>query len=307
MKVLITGAGGFIGKSLRECLKKKEDLCILSPTRNELDISDENAVDKYIVKHKPDIIVHTANKGGDRTTISLEDVVHNNLRMFFNIAKQSSKVHKIIHLGSGAEYGKNKPIVDAKEEDANLAFPKDDYGFYKSVCSRYIEKSDNMVNLRIFGCYGEYEDYRFKFISNAIVKNLLHLPIVINQNVFFDYIYIEDLVRIIEWFIHNDSKYKIYNATSGKKIDLITLANTINKVSDFQSKIEVFNSGLNNEYTSSNQRLMEELGEFKFISHEKAIVKMRNYFGYNLDKLDQKTIVNDPYLKKCNTIWNKGN
>jgi hypothetical protein len=53
------------------------------------------------------------------------------------------------------------------------------------VTSKYIEKSDSIVQIRIFGTYGEYENYRFKFITNAIVKNLLNLPIIINKNVYF--------------------------------------------------------------------------------------------------------------------------
>jgi GDP-L-fucose synthase len=214
-------------------------------------------------------------------------------------------VKKIISFGSGAEYGKHKPIVEAKEEDYLKIQPFDEYGFYKSITSKYIEKSNKIVQLRIFGAYGEYENYRFKFISNAIVKNLLKLPIVINKNVYFDYIYINDLVKMIDWFIHNDTKEKIYNVTTGKKVDLLTLADLVNVTSDFQSEIRVLNDGLNNEYTSNNERIMKELSNFKFTSHKDAIIKMREYFSYNLNNLDKDMIINDPYLKECEKIWEK--
>jgi GDP-L-fucose synthase len=235
----------------------------------------------------------------------MKNITEYNLRIFFNIVKHKKNVKKIISFGSGAEYSKHKPIVNAKEEDYLKVMPLDEYGFYKSITSRCIEKTDKIVQLRIFGTYGEYENYRYKFISNAIVKNLLHLPIVINKNVYFDYIYINDLVKIVDWFIHNESNEKIYNVTTGKKIDLITLANLVNATSDFKSEIKVLNDGLNNEYTSSNQRLIQEVGDFKFTPHKDAISKMRAYFKNNLNILDIEMVKKDPYLDKINEIWKK--
>ena len=129
------------------------------------------------------------------------------------------------------------------------------------------------------------------------------MPITINKNVYFDYIYIDDLVRMIDFFMHNDTKEKIYNVTTGKKVDLMTLAQYVNEVSDFQSEIHVMNEGLNNEYTSNNERILKELGNFQFTSHKNAIAKMRRYFQENLDKLDIQTIKDDPYLKAIDTMW----
>jgi GDP-L-fucose synthase len=48
---------------------------------------------------------------------------------------------------------------------------------------------------------------------------------------------------------------------------------------------------------------MRELSDFKFTSHKDAIIKMREYFSYNLDNLDKEVIINDPYLKEINNIW----
>ncbi|MCT7516382.1 NAD-dependent epimerase/dehydratase family protein [Aliarcobacter cryaerophilus] len=304
MNIFITGSNGFVGSHLKEYINTKySNYKLFLPSSKELDLSDELAVDDYILGNKIDIIIHLANKGGDRTTLDMKNVTEYNLRIFFNIAKHEKNVKKIISFGSGAEYSKHKPIIDACEEDYKLSLPLDEYGFYKSITSKYIEKSDNIVQLRIFGAYGEYENYRYKFITNSIVKNLLQLPIVINKNVYFDYIYVDDLLRMIDWTIHNETKEKIYNATTGKKIDLITLANLVNETSDFKSEIKVLNDGLNNEYTSNNERIMKELKNFEFTSHKKAIQKMREYFKANLEKLDKESIINDPYLKEINNIW----
>ncbi|MDD2699114.1 MAG: NAD-dependent epimerase/dehydratase family protein [Arcobacteraceae bacterium] len=306
MNIFITGSNGFVGSHLKVYLSQNySQYTLFVPPSYELDLADEHAVDDYILSNKIDIIIHLANRGGGRDTLDMKNVTEYNLRIFFNIAKHEKNVKKIISFGSGAEYGKHKPIVEAKEEDYLNTQVFDEYGFYKSITSKYIEKTDKIVQLRIFGAYGEYENYRFKFISNAIVKNLLKLPIVINKNVYFDYIYIDDLVKMIDWFIHNDAKEKIYNVTTGKKVDLLTLADLVNETSDFQSEIRVLNDGFNNEYTSNNEKVMRELSDFKFTSHKDAIIKMREYFSYNLDNLDKEVIINDPYLKEIDKIWKK--
>jgi len=306
MNIFITGSKGFIGSCLSDYLVKNyKNYMLFTPSSSELDLSDEIKVDKYIMSNQIDIIIHLANRGGGRDTVDMKNIAEYNLRIFFNLVKHEKNVKKIISFGSGAEYAKHKPIVNAKEDDYLWEQPLDEYGFYKSITSKYIEKSQNIVQLRVFGAYGEQEDYRFKFISNAIVKNLLKLPIVINKNVYFDYIYINDLVRMIDFFIHNKNKEKIYNVTTGEKINLVNLANLINEVSDFRSDIIVLNDGLNNEYTSSNTRVLKELGDFNFTPHREAIIKMRDYFSYNLEKLDKEIILNDPYLKKINKMWKK--
>ena len=304
MNIFITGSNGFVGTHLKEYLSNLYlEYSLFSPSSSELDLANEIAVDDYILLNKIDVIIHLANRGGDRTTVNMKNVTEYNLRIFFNIAKHEKNVKKIISFGSGAEYGKHKPIIDAKEEDYLKSQPLDEYGFYKSITSKYIEKSQKIVQLRIFGAYGEYENYRFKFITNAIVKNLLQLPIVINKNVLFDYIYIDDLVKMIDWAIHNETKEKIYNVTTGTKIDLISLANLVNETSDFKSEIRVLNYGLNNEYTSNNEKILSEIGNFEFTTHKNAILKMRDYFKTNLKNLDKESIINDPYLKEISNMW----
>lgn len=297
MNIFITGGHGFVGRNLTEYLRRTTEHILFTPKSSELDLLDENAVDNYVIYHKIDIIIHGANRGGGRDTVEMTDVVHINLRMFFNIVKQSSKVQKIIHLGSGAEYGKHKPIVDALEDDAFIALPRDDYGFYKSVCSRYIDKCDNIYNLRIFGAYGKYENYRFKFISNAIVKNLLGLPIEIMQNVYFDYIDIDNMVPMIEYFIEHDGQYRTYNISKGEKVDLVTLTQMINEVSDFKSEISIKNSGLNLEYTSSNNRIMSEY-PFYLSTHRETITRLMDYYRGVLPQIDADEIRGDALVKK---------
>ncbi len=297
MNILITGANGFIGRNLTEFLAGTDSCVLFTPRSFELDVTNENDVDDFIKYNKIDMIIHAANKGGSRDKDGMTDSVHINLRMFFNIIKNAPKVAKIINIGSGAEYQKHKPIVDVCEEDAYKALPLDDYGFCKAIGSRYIEHISNAYHLRVFGCYGKYENYRLRFISNSIIKNLLRLPIEIVQNVYFDYIYINDLVKMIFYFMLNDGQYRSYNISRGDKADLITLAKIINETGDFRSEIIVKNPGLNSEYSSNNTRIMKELGAFAFTPHEQAIRELRDYYSRNMTAIDSAEIKIDALAK----------
>lgn len=275
--ILITGGSGFIGKNLIEVFGKKYN--VLSPTHKELDLLNTVDVDNFFAKNQVDVVIHCALVGGNRKEEQEEKFLLKNLRMFFNIVRNKDRFGKMINLGSGAEYDKSRPIIDVKEEEFGKNIPVDEYGFFKYVCSKYIEKQDHIISLRIFGLFGKYEDYRYRFISNAICQNISGFPITINQNVIFDYVFIDDFLKILNYFIDHESKHKFFNIGSGIKIDLITIANLINKVANKKSEIIVKNSDLNNEYSCNNNRLMSELGNsFKFTKIEKSIKSLYDWY-----------------------------
>jgi UDP-glucose 4-epimerase len=117
------------------------------------------------------------------------------------------------------------------------------------------------------------------------------------QNVFFDYIDIDDMLPMITHFIENDGQYRTYNISKGKKIDLVTLAHIINDVSDFKSEIIVKNSGLNLEYTSSNDRAMSE-HPFHLSTHHETITRLMDYYRSILPEIDSDEIRGDALAKK---------
>lgn len=304
LNILITGAGGFIGKNLSEYLVAN-GYNVFSANHKELELLDKESVENYLEKNKINFIVHCAATGGSRLTgydKDKNDVADANLQMFKNLKSCMTPEMRMISFGSGAEYDKSRPLAKISEADFGESVPQDDYGYAKYQISKLIDETDNITCLRIFGLYGKYEDYRFKFISNAIVKNLLKMPIAINQNVVFDYLYIDDFLKIVETFIKNPPKEKCLNIAPTESIDLVKIAETINEISELKSEIIVKNQNLNNEYTASNERLLEELGDaFKFASYKEGIEKLYNYYKNNLDNLDLECVKKDEYIKHCKT------
>lgn len=304
MNILITGAEGFVGRNLVEDLSQFINNTILAPTFAELDLSNIDAVDNYFKKNKIDVVVHSATTLRNKTDYP-DDVCEKNLKMFFNILKSASEETPIINLGSGSEYSRANWTKKMKETYFDKSVPMDGHSYAKYLISKYIDESprDNLTTLRIFGIFGQYEDYRFKFISNAIAKNIKQLPIVINQNVEYDYLYIKDFSKIIIELVKlKKFKYTSYNVTPNDSVSLVNIVKIINKISNTKSELIVLNEGKGTDYSGDNSRLLEELQSFEFSSYEESISDLYQYYLKNEDMIDKKELEVDEYLNYAKSL-----
>lgn len=288
MKIFITGGSGFIGKNLKEQLSSKYK--IFTPSSQELDLLNEDKVRDYLKKNNFDIVIHCATHNG--TKVSNKDlslVFKNNLRMFFNLARSNSLYKRMFYFGSGAEYDTRNYVPGMKEDYFDTHVPVDDYGFSKYIMAKYIINIPNIYDLRLFGVYGKYEDWRIRFISQSICRVLFNIDITIKQNVYFDYLYIDDLAKIIKKFITAKKiPYQHYNICTGKTIDLVSLAKIIIKISGKELKIKIKEKGFKKEYSGDNKRLIETIGNFKFNPTNNSVNELYHWYLKNINLIDKK-------------------
>lgn len=299
-KILIVGAGGFIGQNLVGHLSGKHH--VYSMRREQLNLLNTEAIKSFFESTTVDVILHCAATGGSRLTNydnGDSNVLEQNLRIFFNVARCIKSQQRLIYFGSGAEYDRPNYRPKMMEDFFDENVPEDAYGFAKYVISQYISKRNNLLDLRIFGLYGPGEDYRYKFISNAIIKSLMGLPITIVQNVVFDYLYISDFVRLIDKLLDIEWPHRHMNITPTESIDLVSIARIVNKITGNDAGIKVLNPGMNNEYTGDNRRLIDLAGSFSFTTYEQGIRELTDYYQSIWGSLDLDTIRVDPYIDKC--------
>lgn len=282
--ILITGSGGFIGKNLKEYLGKKYN--IFAPRSFELELTNPEAVKKYFEHNQINFVIHCANRGGARGISDDKTVVDDNLKMFHNL-QACLNGKRMIFFGSGAQYDKSRPLVKVKEEEFAKFTPQDPYGYSKFLIAKEIEKVKNVTCLNIFGSYGKYEK-ESRFPTYAISQNLNKKPIIINKNVVFDYLYIDDLCKIVEAFIEKKPVQKIINITPTQSISLYEIAQIVNKISDFKSEIIIKDAQLNNEYTGDNSRLLSEIKDFQhlsFTSYEEGLKNLYEFLSADIKSL----------------------
>lgn len=272
--ILLTGSGGFVGKNLKAYLAER-GYNIISPRSADFDFTDAAAVNNLARQSKPDIYVLCGFYGIDNPPAVPPDTIEKNLKIFNNFTAAADGA-RIITFGSGAEFDKSRPIVKAKESDLGKIIPQETYGKAKYLISKEIDKYPNIINLRLFGVYGPHE-MPHRFITYAIKQNLKKEAININQNVIFDYLYIEDLCKIVEAFIKRAPANRFINMTPTESIDLIKISKIINSLSEFKSPVNIIKQGLNNEYTGDNTALRAQLPDFKFTSYEEGIAKFYEY------------------------------
>ena len=291
MRILITGGSGFIGRNLAEELAGTYE--VSTPSSAELDLLNEQEVREYLDARRFDVIVHSATTRSNRRLAAPPDLLDRNCRMFFNLLRNQGRFGKMIHFGSGAEYDKTGLPAKVKEAYFDTRVPKDALGFSKYICAKHIERSDRIVNLRLFGVFGAYEDYTVRFISNACCRALKGLPIVLRQDIVFDYLYIKDLVKLTMWFIENDARHKAYNACTGRPVAISELARVIARISAQISgrnpDVSVMSEGIGPEYSADNSRMLAEMGEYRFWDLEDSIRDLYAWYERN-DEIDVESL-----------------
>lgn len=274
MRILLTGSGGFIGKNLKSYLKDKYEL--LTPRSYELDLINTDAVAKYFKENDIDFVIHCGSVGGARGVQDRDTTIEDNLAMVDNILANKKTASRVILFGSGAMYDKSKNLHKVKESQIGEIIPNDLYGKSKLLIAEKIKNRKDVLMLNIFACYG-YGEKESRFPSYAIYKAIQGEDILINQNVNFDYLFVEDMAKIVEHFIITEPKNNIINITPSQSSSLKEIAEIVQSYSQKNINIKTLNEGMNFEYTGDNTLLLNNFENLKFTSLEVGLKSLFNY------------------------------
>ncbi|MBT3261540.1 NAD(P)-dependent oxidoreductase [bacterium] len=292
MNILLTGGSGFIGKNILESFLAQK-YHIIAPRHQELDLIDENSADHFFKNNQIDIVIHAACKPGHRNAKDPTNLFYHNTRMFFNLIRNAKYFKKMIITGSGAVYDHRYYQPKMKEAYFGEHIPADEHGFNKYVIGKYIEHMDKVVDLRIFGIFGKYEDYTIRFISNLICKAIFDLPLTMRQNRKFDYLYVDDLMPILDYFIQHTGKHRAYNVTPNKSLELSEIVQKIKTVCGKDLPIKIAKPGLGLEYSGDNTRLRQEITNLQFTPMDNAIKYLYDWYLENKKLIHKEALMVD--------------
>ena len=291
-KILITGGTGFIGRNITESyLGNKYEL--VAPRRSELNLADDDSIQQYFAKHSFDVVIHSAAKPGHRNAGDTSSLLLTNSRMMSWLLKYQDRWGKLLNMGSGAVYDMRNYQPKMKESYFGTHIPADEHGYNKYMFGKLLPTLEHVYDFRIFGIYGKYEDYAIRFISNAICKALFDQPITLRQNRKFDYLFIDDLTPILEYFIEHDPTDKAFNITPDSAVGLLDIAHTVQNIDGNKVQVKVAQEGTGIEYSGDNGLLSSTMKTVNFTPIEAGIKKLYDWYAANKETLNKELLISD--------------
>lgn len=254
MKILITGAGGFIGSSLIKQLVTKlntEVFCVLSANANKEEVEKINylfldlSTDSFEnnLPESVDIVVHLAQSNSYRNfPEKARDVFNINVGATQILLDWSIKagVKKFIYASTGNVYlQQNKKL---NENDSCDAWSY--YGATKYAAEQIMKpyhKYFNTIAVRIFGVYGPGQ--KNMMIPNIINKVLKSEEITLAKDVglYFTPLYISDCVQMFLKLIFSDSinHHQVFNFSGSEIVNLGELVKIVSKETKTNPKITI--------------------------------------------------------------------
>ncbi len=179
----MTGGGGMVGRNFLDH-PDRDEFDVLAPRSSELDLRDFDAVQAYLKKHQPDMVIHAAGKVGGIQANMREPVgfLMDNLDMGRNIVWASCQagINRLINLGSSCMYPRNQsePLREEMVLKGELEPTNEGYALAKVVtarlCEYIVRENENYQYKTLIPCniYGRYD--KFDPAHSHLVPAIIH-------------------------------------------------------------------------------------------------------------------------------------
>ena len=313
-KVLVTGAGGFIGSHLVEAIVKKgykvrafvhynsfnswgwlDHINKMSSMKDNIEVFSGDIRDPYGVKRAMqdiDIVFHLAALIGiPYSYYSPESYVDTNIKGTLNILQAGRElgIQKIIHTSTSEVYGTAQFIPITEEHPIN---PQSPYSATKAsadflALSFYQSFNTPIAIIRPFNTYGPRQSGRA--IIPTIISQIISKETKIKLGSVYpkrDFTYVKDTVQgFINAAESDDAVGKIINIGSNSEISIIELVHLIAKLMGAKVEIEAVNERKRPEKSeverllADNSKAKEFLGWSPGYSLKEGIIETIEWFS----------------------------
>ena len=243
MKLLVTGATGFIGQHLvNKLIQQGHIVLILSRSdvlftvnerhdklyylKSSLKLED-NAIQR-IMEFQPEVLIHLAWEKIPDFSFEISFANLQNQILFFRNLFLISSLKKIIVTGSCWEYNKKMGVCT----ESDICISGNYFTWAKNSLRDFLEfeclqKNINFIWSRVFYVYGPQQ--RKGSLIPTVIENIQNgivpeLKTPFNSN---DFIYVDDVADGLIQFAVNDVPSGIYNMGSGKSVPIIDIVSKI--------------------------------------------------------------------------------
>ena len=266
MKILLTGANGFLGRNIHEILSDKYTVVSISSQFRKdsslggwhCDLRRQDYCKSMLQSIKPDVVIHAAGTVGGigANKENPGKFMYENLIMGTNMIHESmeEKVGKFILLGTVCSYPKHTP-VPFKEEELWNGYPEETnapYGIAKKTLMKLVEAyheqySFNGINLVPVNMYGPHDHFNLtsshvipalilKFY-NAIKDGDSSVTLWGTGQASREFLFAPDFADVIMLALEKDVSPEPINVGTGKEIKICELATEIAQQMGYEGKI----------------------------------------------------------------------
>jgi UDP-glucose 4-epimerase len=311
MKVLVTGADGFIGSHLCQFLLK-ENHEIIAVSRNfkqlpklisnldkinfnQIDVTNFLSLSKIIIKHEPDIIIHLAGETSHKQSFENPmydvDVNTKSTLCILETIRQSKLKTRFILASTFIVVGKPETLPVNEDTPCN---PSTVYGINRLSSEYFCKVYHNMydidaISFRITNAFGPREQYLTptKNALNYLIYQAYKgkdITIYDEGNFFRDVIFVSDVISGIKSIMKNGVSGNLYWISSNKKTWFYEIGQLLEELTSgnvkyvespyYNNKVDVGN------FVVDNSKL-QSIGWNLEISIKNGIKETLDYFKSN--------------------------
>jgi len=277
-KIYIAGIYGMVGSAIKRRLQSEGYINIIGHTSKELDLTNQDAVNSFMLSERPEYVFLAAAKVGGiyANNIYPADFIYRNLMVECNVIHSAYKsgVKKLLFLGSSCIYPKYAP-QPMKEEyllSGKLEPTNEPYALAKIAGIKLCEAYNRQHGTDFISCmptnlYGTNDNYdpmnshvipalirrfheaKIKIKAEDEDKVYQSQPDIYSQPVVIwgtgtprrEFLYVDDLADACVYLMKHYSGSETINVGSGSEVTIRELTEIIKEVTGFEGDI-VFDS-----------------------------------------------------------------
>jgi len=258
-KILVTGATGFLGHHALSALKAGLEAEIVGVGRRDYDLMDPGQVRRMLADVRPDAVLHLAAKVGgiEANRTYPAEFYYENLVLAALTFHESWRagVKKLVTLMGGCSYPSTAPSPIREEEMWN-GLPQIESRYYSMSKKAVLIQSEayrrqygfSSVVLVPGNVYGEFDNFNQEYahVIPALIRRFVEAgekgaPSIAcfgSGRPTRDFVYAADVAATLPWFLLNYDSSAPVNISSGNRISIRELAETVREVTGFQGRIE---------------------------------------------------------------------
>ena len=258
-RILVAGANGMVGRAIVRNLEGKGYNNIIKGTRDDVDFTNQDEVERYFCSEEPEYVFLAAAKAGGIMANKTypANFIYDNLMIQSNIINSSYNfgIKKLLFLGSSCIYPKypNLPITEDQLLVGPLETTNDSYAIAKiagiKMCQAYRRQYGfNAISLMPTNLYGPYDNFNLE-TSHVLPAMLAKFHSALDHSKYWEvklwgdgsamreFLHVDDLAEACYVCMQNYEGEDHINVGTGEDVTIKELAETISDIVGYERDI----------------------------------------------------------------------